>query len=215
MIDYSSSLTSDQFILEKKFVLEVIKNINPRQDGAHVAILFFALDHVLSHNFSSPQDLSKIESVLEAFTCNTTGDIDNCSNRGTAGTDTDFALELVNDYIFNETNGMRPDNVPKNVVLVTDGPCECIMGNESLLKTMEIFEQRNIRVVVVGVGQEDLTEEYLQDIFKVKSLDDVFFVNDFEEINEEFIERVSYCSGMNSLKIDTISYKISYKITTT
>lgn len=184
-------------------MLECIRNINPTQDGAHVAIFFFASDNVLAHNFSSPQDLATIEAVLENFTCNYTSNSVWCDGKGSGGTATYYALAQVNNVTFNEMNGMRPDDIPKNVVVVTDGDCDCgrSSSNETLTWALERFEERGIRVIAVGIG--NITTQPFLNRLATSPLD-VFYANDTEELDETFIERVSYCSGTNNLKIDSI-----------
>ena len=211
-----------QFDKEKKFVLELIRKLKPRRNVAHVSITFFALHIIHYLNFTSSQDLSTIEKVIGNFSCEDPFEPNEeqiCNRLGAFSTRTHWALQSVNDFIFNEANGMRPD-IPKNIVVVTDGLCTCPpeRAEEELGKLSRLFEERDIRVVAVGILQKTDNETETEINFKKlqKNLefmtwtpDDTHMVDDFEKLDKKFIERLSYCSGNQFLRSYTVKFLYS------
>ena len=188
MIDYSDSLTIEQFNQEKTFVLEIIKKLDPQPNGAHVSITFFAefVDH--SMKFSDTQDLSTASRVIKDFERNES-----------ALTRTHEALWSTNDVVFDEKNGMRRSNIPKNIVIVTDGICNCGGLGEKfeLLQVAKSLKKSSIRVVAVGILQKGESEEDLTKTlgYMTWTPDDTHLVKDFEKLDRSLIERLSNCSG--------------------
>ena len=188
MIDYSDSLTIEQFNQEKTFVLEIIKKLDPQPNGAHVSITFFAEFQYHSMKFSDTQDLSTASRVIKDFERNES-----------ALTRTHEALWSTNDVVFDEKNGMRRSNIPKNIVIVTDGICNCGGLGEKfeLLQVAKSLKKSSIRVVAVGILQKGESEEDLTKTlgYMTWTPDDTHLVKDFEKLDRSLIERLSNCSG--------------------
>ena len=201
MIDHSDSLTIEQFNQEKTFVLEIIKKLDPQPNGAHVSITFFA--EFVYHNmkFSDTQDLSTASRVIKDFNCAPPGQPEdqNCVRNGSGLTKTHEALWSTNITVFDEKNGMRPSYIPKNIVIVTDGICNCGNLGErfELQKVAKSLKKRSIRVVAVGILQKGESEEDLTKTlgYMTSTPDDTHLVKDFEKLDRSLIERLSNCSG--------------------
>ena len=202
MIDYSDSLTIEQFNREKEFVLEIIKKLDPQPNGAHVSITFFA--EFVYHNmkFSDTQDFSTASKVINDF-----------ERKGSALTRTHEALWSTENVVFDEKNGMRPRYIPKNIVIVTDGTCNCgeIGEKIELQQVAKSLEKRSIRVVAVGILQKGESEEDLRKTlgYMTRTPNDTHLVDDFEKLDRSLIERLSNCSGNQYLQRYTIK-KLRY-----
>lgn len=188
LLDESSSMKDEQFEEEKDFLLALITALNPRKDGAHAAILTFSQFYEpdiyppIKHNFSSPQEIDYIANIVT----NLTQPSDN------ANTFTHLALEWARDYIFKEENGMRDSPIPKNIVIITDGVCDC--GDYVLTDLAEEFKKLDIRIVAVGVqGIDVATIEELSENLKLLS-NESYIAEEFTDL-KPFVEKVSYCSG--------------------
>ena len=201
MIDYSDSLTIEQFNQEKTFVLEIIKKLDPQPNGAHVSITFFAEFVHHSMKFSDTQDLSTASRVIKDFNCAPPNkpEYENCMHSGKGLTKTHEALWSTNTTVFDEKNGMRPSYIPKNIVIVTDGICNCGGLGErfELQKVAKSLKKRSIRVVAVGILQKGESEEDLAKTlgYMTWTPDDTHLVKDSEKLDRSLIERLSNCSG--------------------
>ena len=200
MIDYSKSLTIDQFNQEKKFVLDIIKKLDPQPNGAHVSISFFAEYVYHRMEFSDTQDLSTASRVIKDFDCAPPDrpTYPNCGRNGSGLTRTNEALWSTNNSVFDEKYGMRPSNIPKNIVIVTDGTCDCKVDEETqLTQVAKSLKRRSIRVVAVGILQKGESEEDLKKTlgYMTWTPDDTHLVKAFEKLDTSLIERLSKCSG--------------------
>ena len=78
---------------------------------------------------------------------------------------TDEALDIADRVMFNENQGMRPKGIPKNAIIVTDGPCTC--SDKYVQPFKEKLEKRNIRMIVVGIGFDGTTIEKFKEHLRI------------------------------------------------
>ena len=192
------------------FVLEIIKKLDPKPNGAHVSITFFAGFVYHNMKFSDTQDFSTASKVIKDFDCAGPG-YQNCAVNGSDSTKTDEALWSTDKVVFDEKNGMRPSNIPKYIVIVTDGNCTCFPLGEkfSLEQVAKRFEERSIRVVAVGILQDEISEEDLTKTlgYMTWAPGDTTLVDDFADLDKSLIERLSNCSGNQYLQRYTIKLR--------
>ena len=110
VMDESSSMSREDFELQKEFLVRLVNELDPRLDGAHVAIFKFAAAPTPILFFNDPQDCSSIVDMINKTQANPI-----------PSTNTDEALQFANDTIFTNETGMRPFPIPKNLVVITDG----------------------------------------------------------------------------------------------
>ena len=187
IMDESSSMSKEDFELQKDFLVRLVGELDPRPNGAHVAIFKYAIDNTPILNFNAPQDRLTIEEL-----------INQTEFKPAADTRTHNALEYANDTIFSNETGMRLDPIPKNLVVITDGVCTCRISDLTDWRT--ILEKRNIRLMSVGIrGKEldTLSEKLLfnETISALATSDDfIFYADKFDDIGN-LVYNVSYCSG--------------------
>ena len=106
------------------------------------------------------------------------------------GTCIDRGLDVAFNQMFKEANGMRA-NVPKAVILITDGEHSC--GNVPLpVDAGKKFHDAGIKVIVIGVGDVSTTE--LLSVVKTKS--DLYLAKDFDQLisDDSFVRNISDCT---------------------
>ena len=189
MIDDSASLNDEEYEQEKKFVLDLIEELKPTRNGAHIALLQFSEVYLpewlfpMIINFSSPQDLDSIIDTIK-----------NLNQTKGRATHTDSALNTSLHVMFKEENGMRPADIPKNLVIVTDGVCSGFCGPEELRPYAKKLKEKNVRIIVVGIENEDFSEKKFNEFADALVYDkrDKMLAKDANDLNN-LVKRVSQC----------------------
>ena len=102
------------------FILLLAKNIRISGNGTRMAVAVFSSDAKLEIKFSDHQNYESFEKAVLA--------IDH--PRGL--TATLKGLEVALNEMFNEKTGMRPREIPKNLIYLTDGECQTDVCDKSL-----------------------------------------------------------------------------------
>ena len=183
MIDDSYSMSPQEFEEEKEFLLKLIDELHPRPEGAHVSITKFSYLTVTPINFNSIQDEYLIKETIKNL---------NFTNGG--ATLTHWTLDDQLNDVFNETNGMRNDsNIPKNLVVITDGACNC--KDHHLKERRDKFKSRGIRIIAVGIGGKENATDFRKHLHLLTdNKADVHEAASFGDL-KKFVENVSYCTG--------------------
>ena len=187
MLDSSGSISFDFYKLAKKFIRDLVGELDIGEDATRVAIINYSKESEIILQLNSIFDKTNLlEKIL------------NLEHQNGAGTNTQLALQQANEIIFQEKNGMRPisKGIPKVVVVITDGASN-INASLTVPNAMEI-KYRGISVVSVGIGDE-LNQTELE--LMATNLQDVYNVDDYDKIYE-IIESLSKTICQQSAKVE-------------
>ena len=184
-MDASGSIGDIDFIKEQQFVKALINNLEIGENASRVSIIAFSNYAQILLNFA--QGISK--DVL-------TNAVDNFWYSGgmlekkifnfltflqdsilLGGTNTAEALNVANNVILTEENGMRPlkEGIPKVVLVITDG--ESNDRSETLIEADKI-KMREFNIISIGVGNINRDELLAMST----TADDFYFVENFNKI---------------------------------
>ena len=105
------------------------------------------------------------------------------------GTKIDEGLKIARDEMFQATNGMR-SSASKYLVLITDGQ----QSNVDYAYWASEFQNRNIRVIVIGVGNVNIND--LQQLVQIPS--DLHIAENFDiTLEETFLKDIDLCGGVD------------------
>ena len=144
----------------------MIKQLHLSQSGTHSALVLFSYYAYLKIKFSdfyNGKDFQKAVNTLPLLGSTTR---------------IDRALNLAYNEMFNAANGMRA-NVPRIVVLLTDG--EQTDGDDAIspAEAVKPFHKAGIKVIVIGIGPGIKRNELLT---IVKSPEDLYFAKSFDQL---------------------------------
>ncbi|XP_046571266.1 fibrillin-1-like [Haliotis rubra] len=141
ILDESSSVGANNFIIAKQFVADVVSGANISTDAVQVSVITFSTSSAIDINFDDySNDAAGLQTAITGLVYARGG-----------GTNTAEALNLAADTVFSANRrGERPD--ARNVVIVvTDG----MASNANLLLQRAITNiQNEAEVFSVGVGNE-------------------------------------------------------------
>uniref|UniRef100_A0A669EYG4 Collagen type VI alpha 6 chain n=1 Tax=Oreochromis niloticus TaxID=8128 RepID=A0A669EYG4_ORENI len=159
LLDYSSSINQSQHTIMLNFTASVVDNFNVSKELAHVGLAQFSDD---------PKD----EFYLNTYNnkTNMTGHILNMPYNG-GNTYLGEALVHIRDY-FHESKGSRRD-VPKNLVLITDGN-----SHDDVEDAAEALRKMGITIFAIAVGDVF----YLQLLQITGTPEKVFNVDSFDSL---------------------------------
>lgn len=174
MLDSSGSLR-EQYPQIKSFIKRFASSLDISRDGVRVGVVTFSFYATLSIKFNDFTDVAIFrEAVEEIPLIGSTTRIDR-------------ALKVVNEDLFNESNGARKD-VTKMLILLTDG--SQTKGSDAVDpgKIAKVLRQRDIHIVSVGIGDEVDVDELTH---ITGDEDRVYTVADFDElITGRFIRKI-------------------------
>lgn len=138
LLDSSGSITND-YQNEKDFLKSVVLSFGISQDGSRASVITFS--HHVEHSikFKDHTDINSFNTAVDAIPL--MGSI----------TRIDKALRLTQKEMFLAANGART-NMPKVVVLLTDGSQTKAPGFESPVKVANELRSSGITLIVVGMG---------------------------------------------------------------
>ena len=185
LIDGSESITEPRaggvehnWNLIKDLILVLAKDLNITEDGAHVAVGVFSSVATLDIKFSDFTDYPSFErAVIEL-------------PHPAKKTDHLKAFDLAFHQMFDESTGMRPPDVPKTLIFLTDGECnrDCKItageaGNDvckrfcssdycdktyrqcdisEFTRWGNLFRDRSINTIGIGVGKSTNEKEIIE-----------------------------------------------------
>ena len=174
MLDSSGSLR-EQYPQIKSFIKRFASSLDISRDGVRVGVVTFSFYATLSIKFNDFTDVAIFrEAVEEIPLIGSTTRIDR-------------ALKVVNEDLFNESNGARKD-ITKMLILLTDG--SQTKGSDAVDpgKIAKVLRQRDIHIVSVGIGDEVDVDELTH---ITGDEDRVYTVADFDElITGRFIRKI-------------------------
>nr|XP_058972922.1 collagen alpha-1(XII) chain-like [Pocillopora verrucosa] len=176
--DASGSVGDDWGTL-LKFVVDVSKNINVGPEGSHIALVKFGDqgEKVLDFEEFDPATF-KEDNVFGKITSigKPPSGAPRFINRG---------LREVNEQVFQEEFGMRPD-VKKVVLLITNGKQTAITSPDEAgpIDASTELKDRGVYVIVLGIGQVDVIEPWNY----ASNAQEVLQVEDFSQLDSKVKE---------------------------
>ena len=149
--------------------------------------------------FCEAKDYATFENKLD----NITARYLNSLIPGTA-TDIVAGLKVANDEMFSEKSGSRSD-VPKTLIVVTDGDCPFCTPKGSRFKPsypgifedlLKSIKQRNIRVILVAPserGYDEIKEEYGLALTNIENFAPIG--NYSKLVDRDLLQKISVCDG--------------------
>ena len=156
-----------------------------------MAVVVFSDDAELVIKFSDHQNYDSFEKSVLAI------------NHPMGLTNTLRGFEVALNEMFNESAGMRPDEIPKNLIYLTDGECNgnYINGTpfdcniEKFEEFGNRFKERKIRKIGIGIGRDinvDATSQIVSFVGKQNFIKQDNFYN---IMTETFRSNLSICDG--------------------
>lgn len=166
LMDESSSIGTDNFDSQKKFVKDIIRNISALidEDRLRVAMVTFSAESDTTWNFNK-----HIGNHVEMLK-----DIDDIPYDG-RGTKIGKGIQHVREEVLKESLGSRPE-APKIVILLTDGK-----SKDDTSKQATLLRDEGATMLVLGVGRDDVDKEELEGIASKQEY--VFIVDGFVDLS--------------------------------
>ncbi|KAL9952145.1 hypothetical protein ACROYT_G039355 [Oculina patagonica] len=180
IVDSSESVSEGDFQEAKNFVWEVISNFEISGNDTRVGVIRYSTQATVIFDFQFSAD-NNILLLKET--------IDNIPFVE-GGTKTERALQLAPTDLFSTKGGSRPE-VPKILVVVTDGKSENALG---VARASMALKQKHVTILAVGIGEEVDMEELL---LMASTADDVIRVSTFSALKKQVAEiRDKVCDEM-------------------
>ncbi|XP_063344125.1 collagen alpha-4(VI) chain-like isoform X2 [Pelmatolapia mariae] len=196
LLDYSSSINQHQHAIMLDFTASVVDNFNVSKEFAHVGLAQFSDNP--QHEFYLNTYNDKMEMIERIRNMNYEG----------GNTYIGKALVHIRDY-FHESKGGRRD-VPKNLVLITDGN-----SHDDVEDAAEALRKMGITIFAIAVGDV----YYLQLLQITGTPEKVFNVENFDSLSNiktKIIDEICGTEPDDEPKIDcTIDIAIGFDITDT
>jgi len=162
MVD-NSNISSPEYRLEVDFVKDIMKHLANKSSEVDAAVVVYEHQASVELNFTRMFKLDRFISAMDQLASQhkfvrSLSRIDN-------------ALQVTLNSAFNISNEER--NVPKIIVLLSQGAPSFVMEQFPLRKVSSSLKKKGVRVLVVGVGG-DINQE-LHNI--TEGLDDMILVN--------------------------------------
>ena len=149
-----------------------------------MAVVVFSNEAKLEIKFSDHKDYDSFKKAVLAI------------KHPDMGTNTLEGFKVALSEMFSESTGMRPDEIPKNLIYLTDGACSKIPEwdcSEERFKEFGIrFEERRIRKIGIGIGPAINESEIVSFVEK-----ESFFKEDnfYKIMSKKFRSSLSICDG--------------------
>ena len=174
ILDSSGSLRLE-YHKEKEFLNALAEKFGVSENGNRVGVITFSYYPVNSIKLKTFTDISKFQKAVE-----------NIALMGST-TNIDRALRLTQKEMFSTANGGRP-NVPKILILLTDGTQSYYMGKENPAKITAELRQEGVKVLVIGIGKGTKKSELVGIAGKSE---DTFDVNSFDDlVKKDFVNKI-------------------------
>ena len=183
MVDSSASMRGGNYLKEKALLKAIGREFDVSMYGSHVGIILYNDDAKVITGFNNKTTLKTFENT-----------VDNLPLKG-GKIRLDKALRLAASHVFTKEQGMRDENVPKVMFILTDGTQNRKCEEEALELAIAPIRNQGVHVVAIGVGEAD--ERELRPL--VKSPRDLFFASDFDDVTEpvmKFIKGLCKKYGM-------------------
>ncbi|XP_028392099.1 matrilin-3-like [Dendronephthya gigantea] len=178
IIDDSRSVRRSEYELMKNFIIQLTNRFNISEDQSRVALIQFSAQAttVIKFHFDEYYDKASLTSRINGLQL----------SDGSA-TNTDFALKMAREQIFNGRRGDRSD-VRNVIILMTDGEShdnDAAIREAALLKT-------DVSIIAIGVGKGDAQDSEAEN-------GGTFFA-----FLEDLSSGTDYTFGVSFARLDTI-----------
>lgn len=182
------------YLKEKSLLKAIGREFDVSMYGSHVSIILYNNNAEVVTGFNNKTTLKNFENT-----------VDNLPLRG-GKVRLDKALRLAASEVFTKEKGMRDENVPKIMFILTDGTQSRKCDEEALELAIAPLRNEGVHVVAIGVGEAD--ERELRPL--VKSPNDLFIGRDFDMVSKsvmQFIKSlcqkygtyiIQYCLGLSN-----------------
>ncbi|XP_069108778.1 collagen alpha-3(VI) chain-like isoform X2 [Argopecten irradians] len=136
LMDSSNSLGPDNWDKEKQFVMDLISNLDVGADAMQISVVTFESNPKLQFYLNDYQSKDDVLAAVSNITFHT------------GNTMTGKALQFVNDVVFVDSAGDRP-NANNILVLLSDGESS---DSTLALEQAELLKNESVKIFVVGVG---------------------------------------------------------------
>ena len=138
-MDSSRSVRINGFRKSKEFIKNVVRRFKISSEGTHVGLIRFSTQATKIFGFEEYFSQSEVEDAIDKMTY----------RRG--GTNTEKALNMArNDLFLEKPEGTSRPNIPRFVVLLTDGMS---VDPKVTIKEAELLKQKGVFITVVAVGR--------------------------------------------------------------
>ena len=173
------------------FILVLAKPIGISDNGARMAVVVFSTDAELVIKFSDHKNYDSFEKNILAI------------NHPMGTTNTLKGFEVALNEMFNESTGMRPNEIPKNLIYLTDGECGGNYSDGTLFNCNEEkfeefgnrFKERKIRKIGIGIGSYINDNAASQIVSFVGKQNFIKQDNFYNIMTEKFRSNLSICDG--------------------
>ena len=173
------------------FIVVLAKPIGISDSGTRMAVVVFSTDAELVIKFSDHQNYESFSKSVLAI------------NHPMGYTNTLKGLEVALNEMYSESTGMRADEIPKNLIYLTDGQCGGNYGNgtdfdcnkEKFEEFGNRFKDRKVRKIGIGIGRninDDATSQIVSFVGKQNFIKQDNFYN---IMTEKFRSNLSICDG--------------------
>lgn len=156
------------YLKEKTLLKAIGREFDVSMYGSHVGIILYNNDAEVISRFNNKTTLKSFENT-----------VDNLPLKG-GKIRLDRALRLAASDVFTKEKGMRDENVPKIMFILTDGTQSRKCDEEALQLAIAPLRNEGVYIVAIGVGEADESE--LRPL--VKSPRDLFVGGDFDEVTQ-------------------------------
>lgn len=160
------------YLKEKELLKAIGREFDVSLYGSHVGIILYNNDAEVITRLNNKTTLKSFENT-----------VDNLPLKG-GKIRLDKALRLASSDVFTKEKGMRDENVPKIMFILTDGTQNRKCDEEALELAIAPLRNEGVHVVAIGVGEAD--ERELRPL--VKSPRDLFIGGDFDEVTKPIMD---------------------------
>ncbi|CAB4031099.1 Hypothetical predicted protein, partial [Paramuricea clavata] len=172
LVDSSASMRGGNYLKEKELLKAIGREFDVSMHGSHVGIILYNNDAEVITRLNNKTTLKSFENT-----------VDNLPLKG-GKIRLDKALRLASSDVFTKEKGMRDENVPKIMFILTDGTQNRKCDEEALELAIAPLRNEGVHVVAIGVGEAD--ERELRPL--VKSPRDLFIEGDFDEVTKPIMD---------------------------
>lgn len=138
-MDSSASVRINGFRKSKEFIKNVLRRFKISSEGTHVGLIRFSTKATKIFGFEQYFSQSEVEDAIDKMRY----------QRG--GTSTEKALNMArNDLFLEKPEGTSRPNIPRFVVLLTDGMS---LDPKVTVKEAELLKQKGVFITVVAIGR--------------------------------------------------------------
>ncbi|XP_028390925.1 uncharacterized protein LOC114515803 isoform X2 [Dendronephthya gigantea] len=174
LVDSSASMRGGNYLKQKTLLKAIGREFDVSMYGSHVGIVLYNSEAEVITGFNNKTTLKSFENI-----------VDNLPLKG-GKIRLDKALRLAASDVLTKEKGMRSENIPKILFILTDGTQNKKCDEEALELAIAPLRNEGVHVIAIGVGEAEKNE--LRPL--VKTQRDLFIGDDFEEVTEPVLDLI-------------------------